>query len=226
MATESEIVYNILNLHSGGRLSDDFIPSYNQVAFMVKYVRALLIRRDLDQNWHIHQDYSQDLGCLNLIKVDKAECCEIDLDCDILRTEVKLPKFLRLKNRLAITYVGSIDKQNAFDVILPQRAPYIKYSKYTSKVPRVYYLNGYIYVPDNHDLASINVRGILENPKDANGFLCGDEPCYTTESEFPLPADMIQPLIELILSKEMAYMLRTAPDSENDGHSAGANTQR
>jgi len=218
MATESELVYNILNIHAGGRLSDDFIPSYNQVAFMVKYVRAMLIRRDLDQNWNLHPNYSQDLGCIPLISVDKAECCEITLDCDILRTEVKIPNPIRLKTRIGITYVGSIDKQTTFDLILPQRSPYIKYSKYTAHVPRAYYLNGYIYIPNNHDLAAINVRAILENPKDANGFLCGDEPCYTTNSEFPMPADMIQPMTELILSKEMNYMLRTAPDSENDTH--------
>jgi hypothetical protein len=218
MATESEIVYNILNTHSGGRLSDDFIPSYNQIAFMVRYVRAMFIRRDLDQNWNIHPDYSQDLGCISLIKADKAECCHFQLDCDILKTSVKLPKFLRLKTRLGITYVGSIDKQTAFDLILPQRAGFIKYSKYTAAIPRAYYLNQYIYIPNNHDLEAINVRGILEDPKAANAFLCDGVDCYTSDSEYPIPEDMIQPLTEMILSKELNYMLRTAPDADNDSH--------
>ena len=48
MSTEREIVYNILNIHAGGRLSDDFIPAYNQVRFMLKYCRAMFIRRDLN----------------------------------------------------------------------------------------------------------------------------------------------------------------------------------
>ena len=218
MATEREIVYNILNIHAGGRLSDDFIPSYNQIAFMVRYVRAMFIRRDLDQNWNIHPDYSQDLGCISLTKADKAECCHFNLDCEILKTSVALPKFLRLKTRLGITYVGSIDKQTAFDLILPQRAPYIKYSKYTSAIPRAYYLNNYIYIPNNNDLEAINVRGILENPKDANSFLCDGASCYTEDSDYPLPEDMIQPLTEMVLSKELNYMLRTAPDVENDSH--------
>jgi hypothetical protein len=218
--TEKEIVYNILNTHSGGRLSDDFIPSYNQVAFMVKYVRAMLIRRDANENWDINPDYYQDLGCIKLIKVDKAECCEIDLDCDILRTEIKLPKPIRLKTKVAII-VNAVDKQTTLDVILPQRSPYIKYSKYTAAIPRVYYLNGYIYVPNTLELTNLNVRAIIENPEEANSFLCDGEACYTADSNYPLPADMVQPLTELILSKEMNYMLKTAPDENNNSQPNG-----
>jgi hypothetical protein len=218
MATEKEIVYNILNIHSGGKLSDDFIPSYNQIAFMVKYVRSLLIRRDANENWDINPDYFQDLGCLKLIKVDKAECCEIDLDCDVLRTEIKLPKPIRLKTKVAII-VNAVDKQTTLDVILPQRSPYIKYSKYTSSIPRVYYLNGYLYVPNTLELSYLNVRAIIENPEEANSFLCDGEACYTTDSNYPLPVDMIQPLTEIILSKEMNYMLKTAPDETNNSQS-------
>ena len=220
MATEKEIVYNILNTHSGGKLSDDFIPSYNQVAFMVKYVRAMLIRRDANENWDINPDYYQDLGCIKLIKVDKAECCEIDLDCDILRTEIKLPKPIRLKTKVAII-VNAVDKQTTLDVILPQRSPYIKYSKYTAAIPRVYYLNGYIYVPNTLELTNLNVRAIIENPEEANSFLCDGEFCYTADSNYPLPADMVQPLTELILSKEMNYMLKTAPDENNNSQPNG-----
>jgi hypothetical protein len=218
--TEKEIVYNILNTHSGGRLSDDFIPSYNQVAFMVKYVRAMLIRRDANEIWDINPDYYQDLGCIKLIKVDKAECCEIDLDCDILRTEIKLPKPIRLKTKVAII-VNAVDKQTTLDVILPQRSLYIKYSKYTAAIPRVYYLNGYIYVPNTLELTYLNVRAIIENPEEANSFLCDGEACYTADSNYPLPADMVQPLTELILSKEMNYMLKTAPDENNNSQPNG-----
>lgn len=218
--TQSELVYNILNIWAGGRLSDDFIPSYNQVAFMVRYVRALLIRRDLNENWDVNPDYYQDLGCIKLIKADKAECCEIDLDCDILKTELKLPKPLRLKTKVAIL-VNAIDKQTLIDVIVPQRSPYIKYSKYTSKIPRVYYLNGYLYVPNTLELTYLNVRAILENPEEANDFLCDGEACYTSESEYPIPIDMVQPLTEMILSKEMNYMLRTAPDETNNSNPNG-----
>ena len=215
MSTEREIVYNILNIHAGGRLSDDFIPSYNQVRFMLKYCRAMFIRRDLDTNWFSSKIYEQDLGELKMIPVDKVEAACFNLDCNVYRTEVKLPKFLRLKSKEGITFTGAVDKTTRIDLILPERAPFIKYSKYTSNIPRLYYLNGYIYSTSD-DLIYINVRGILENPEDANKYLCDGVKCYDNDSEYPLPADMIQNLTDLILSKEMSYMLRQSIDTENN----------
>lgn len=217
MSTEREIVYNILNIHTGGRISDDFIPAYNQVKFMLKYCRAMFIRRDLDVNWFSSKIYEQDLGELKMIPVDKAEAPCFELGCNVYRTEKKLPKFLRLKAKEGITFTGAVDKTTRIDLILPERAPFIKYSKYTNSIPRLYYLNGYIYSTSD-DLIYINVRGILENPEDANNYLCDGEACYTNDSEYPLPADMIQQITDLILSKEMAYMLRQAPDTENNAN--------
>jgi hypothetical protein len=215
MSTEREIVYNILNIHAGGRISDDFIPAYNQVRFMLKYCRAMFVRRDLDANWFSHKIYEQDLGELKMIPVDKADDICFTLGCDVYRTEAKLPKFLRLKSREGITFTGAVDKTTRIDLILPERVPFIKYSKYTNAIPRLYYLNNYIYSTSD-DLSYINVRGILENPEDANKYLCDGVKCYDHDSEYPLPADMIQQITELILSKEMTYMLRTAPDTQND----------
>ena len=217
MSTEREIVYNILNLHNAGKLSDDFTPSYNQVAFMLRYCRAMFIRRDLDDNWASSAIYQQDLGELKLISVDKNECPTFLLGCNVLRTEKKIPKLIRLKTKDGFTFIGAVDKTTEFDRILPQRAKYIQFSKYTSGVARVYYLNDYIYVT-GCDMAYINARGILEDPKDALKFLCSGEACFTHDSEYPLPADMIQPITELILSKEMNYMLKTAPDAENNSN--------
>jgi hypothetical protein len=215
MSTEREIVYNILNIHAGGRLSDDFVPSYNQVKFMLKYCRAMFIRRDLDLNWFSSKIYEQDLGELKMIPVDKAEAPCFELGCNVYRTEEKLPKFLRLKSKEGITFTGAVDKTTRIDLILPERASFIKYSKYTNSIPRLYYLNNYIYSTSD-DLIYINVRGILENPEDANNYLCDGEACYTNDSEYPLPADMIQQITDLILSKEMSYMLRQSPDLENN----------
>ena len=109
MATKSEIVYNILNLMQGGRISDDFLPSYQQMSFIVDYKRAQYLRQDQTKNYFDNDFYYQDLGCLELVKVDKAECCEIDLGCDILKTKIKLPDALRFEQRLAIK-VNAVDK--------------------------------------------------------------------------------------------------------------------
>ena len=214
--TEKELCYHIMNIHAGGRLSDDFIPSYNQVLYMVKYVRAMFIRRDLSQNWAMSKLYEQDLGEIKMVSVDKAECPDLILGYNVLKTSKELPRFVRLKTKDGITYAGAIDKQTKWDMILSERSPYISYSKYTSKIPRFYLQNGYGYVITTDEIAYMNIRGILENPEDANAFLCTGESCFTSESQYPFPIDMVGDLTNMILSKEMNFMLRTAPDTENN----------
>jgi hypothetical protein len=221
MATKSEIVYNILNLMQGGRISDDFLPSYQQMSFIVDYKRAQYLRQDQTKNYFDNDFYYQDLGCLELVKVDRAECCEIDLGCDILKTKIKLPDPLRFEQRLAIK-VNAIDKATRFQIILPERAQFVSSSKYGSFAVRCYWLNGYLYFPFNEELTRINVREVLAKPTDAKQFICGDGPCFTDNSEYPLPADIIDLITKDIINTEAKALLLTEHDTENDA-TAGTN---
>lgn len=217
MATLRQIAFNLRNIIEGGRTSENDLPSYRQLVFMINYYRTVFIRRDLDRNYFLANDIQQDLGCLNLIEVDEAECCEIEVGCDILRTELKLPKPVRAKNGLLITFVGSVDKKQKFDIILPERVPYISYSKYTSKIPRVYYMNGYIYIANSRDLTNINVRGVWANPEDVRRFQqCEEGECYTEDSEYPMSDDMIEGLTKAILNGEMKYVDGVLHDTTNN----------
>lgn len=218
MSSKSEIVYNILNLMSNGRISDDFLPSYQQMSFIVDYKRAQYLRQDQTKNYFDNDLFYQDLGCFELIKVDKAECCDIDLGCDILKTSVKLPQPLRFEQKLAIK-VNAIDKATRFQIILPERAQFVSSSKYGSFAVRCYWINGYLYFPFNEELTKINVRQVLSNPLEAKKFVCGDGPCFTDNSEYPLPADIIDLITKDILNTEVKALLATVPDTENDATS-------
>ncbi len=217
MATLRQIAFNVRNIIEGGRTSENDVPSYRQIIFMINYYRALFIRRDLDRNYLLPNDIQQDLGCVKLIEVDEAECCEIATGCNVLRTELKLPKPIRAKNGLLITYVGSVDKKQKFDIILPERAPYIGFSKYTQHIPRVYYLNGYIYITGSNALTYINIRGVWSNPEDVKRFQeCEDGECYTDDSEYPMSDDMIEGLTKAILNGEIKYIDGALYDTTNN----------
>ena len=83
--TLNEIAYNILNLVRGGRSSNNDYISTSQIKFNVKYYRAMLIRRDFARNGIITRHLEQDLGCLELIKVDASKCCRLPVDCAVYR---------------------------------------------------------------------------------------------------------------------------------------------
>ena len=68
--TLDEIAYNILNLLRGGRSSNDEFISVDQIKFNIRHYRAMLIRRDYARNAYVSKSIEQDLGCLDLIKVD------------------------------------------------------------------------------------------------------------------------------------------------------------
>src|SRR5574343_483169 len=106
MDSLKSIIYDIRNTARNGGIVDDERISYRQVKEWVNEYRALLIRRDLEKGRTISDNIGQDLGCVELIEVDKAECCNIESLCTIKRTRLQLPQPLELTDMDAITYVG------------------------------------------------------------------------------------------------------------------------
>jgi hypothetical protein len=214
--TKNEIIYNWLNLIKAGRLSDDFTPSTNQLSFIADYKRAQYIRQDQTKNYFDTDQFYQDLGCINMIPVDKAECCTIGLDCDVLRSEVKIPNIIRLKERYGLK-ISAVDRQTRFTIILPERVPFLGNTKFPQLGVKVYFLNGYIYIPESLDIRAINVRAILEKPENAKTFICDGEACYTNDSEYPLTSDMLDLITRDVLSTELSFLMKMIPDETNDG---------
>lgn len=215
MSSKSEIVYNLLNIISAGRLHDDFSPSFNQLSFIVDYKRAQYIRQDQTKNYYDNDQFYQDLGCINMIKVDKAECCTIGLDCEVLRTEVKIPNLLRIENKLALK-ASAIDRQTRFTIILPERSPFLGHTKFPQLGLKMYWLNGYLYIPETMNIRAINVRGMLANPSDAKSFVCDGEACYSNSSDYPITPDLLDLITKDILSTELKVLISIAPDEAND----------
>ena len=87
MASLSEIVYNLRNLVSAGRLSDDTSITFNQLKFIVNYKRAQYLRQDYSKNYFDNDFVYQDLGCLEMELADEAECCSFETGCQIFRTK-------------------------------------------------------------------------------------------------------------------------------------------
>lgn len=210
--TIKEIVYNLRNILSAGRISDDTTPSYSQLKFIVNYKRAQYLRQDYTKNYFDNDLIYQDLGCLEMEPVDSAECCSFETGCTIYRTKLQIPIPLRFQDKLAIK-VNAINKTKRFEVILPERYPFIGYTKFPSLTEKVFFLNNRIYTKS---LFALNVRGAFENPEDAKSFVCGDEMCYTDDSQYPLPADLIDLITKDILGTEIKALISLGQDLENN----------
>lgn len=198
------------------------------IDFHIGIVRSSLIKNDLNKGYSIDSTIIQDLGCLNLVLVDRSECCSNDLGCVFLRTEKQLPSFVEMHNRPVITRVGSIDRlDRKFDLIDYERVPYISFSKYTKGIIRAFMMNSnnYLYIavhPDNYKtllLEKVNVQGVLEDPLQLKDFItCEGKPCFTEKSTYPVKSWMIKSIIDILVKKfsNPATLIDTSNNNKND----------
>jgi hypothetical protein len=218
MASFNEIAYNILNIYRAGGTGNDEVIQPSQIIFMVNYYRSILIKKELDKKKQLDKNLTQDLGCVPVIKVDRAECCHIKSDCVVYRTEKPLPK-LAIGNEEMFVYVGGADKHTPFNLINKPYANWVKHSKYFNKGIFVYYMNGHLYIEGYpHDLAFINVIGIFDNPVEAQEYVeCHNTDCLKGyDAEYPIPAYMLKSATELIMRTELSFMVKREVDVTNN----------
>ena len=214
--TLNEIAYNILNLVRGGRSNNNEHISISQIKFNIKYYRAMLIRRDFARNGMVTRHLEQDLGCLELEKVDASKCCDLPVSCAVYRTKKKLPKTIRFSFSDAITHVGDVTGLSTIPLIEPHAIEWLPYDKYTKDKFKAYMIEDYIYIYNAQGLQFVNIRGVFENPEDVALFDCDGSDCYDEDMDFPIPMDMIQIITQGIMSGELMMLASSTNDTTND----------
>ena len=218
--TLNEIAYNLLNLVRGGNSHHDESISLEQLKFNILHYRAMFIRRDYAQNGFTSRHIEQDLGCVKLIKTDGSQCCDVELECDVYKTELPLPKTVRFNFSEAITYVGSVSGLDTIAFVNSNTVKWLQYDKYTKTKMKAFMIDEHMYIYNAEGLENINIRGVFENPRDVSRFgdCAGAGDCYTGDetADFPIPMDMIQRINQGILSGELKVIAGTVSDTEND----------
>tara|TARA_R100001440_G_scaffold45695_1_gene65322 strand:- start:7263 stop:7928 length:666 start_codon:yes stop_codon:yes gene_type:complete len=214
--TLNEIAYNILNIVRGGRSNSDDHLSLSQIKFNIKYYRAMMIRRDMARNNFMSRHIEQDLGCLKIIRVNASKCCDFDIDCEVYRTEKKIPRTVRANFKDMITYVGGVDGINTIPVIQSDYVKFIPYDKYTKNQRKAFFIEDYLYIYNPDGLELINVRGVFEDPEEVAKFDCDGTDCYDDSMPFPMPADMVQTITTALMSGEMMMLTTTVNDTTLD----------
>jgi hypothetical protein len=215
--TLDEIAYNLLNLMRGGRSNNDEQISLEQIKFNVKHYRAMFIRRDFARNGFVSKTLEQDLGCLDIIKVDASKCCNLPETCSVYRTNVKLPRTVRFNFNDAFTFIGKPNGTGTIPRVEAYEIEYLMYDKYTKNTIKYYVIDEYIYIYNPKGLEKINVRGVFEDPLEVYNFKeCADSPCYDDSSPYPLPLDMLNLINTGMMNGELKLLAGTFSDTEND----------
>jgi hypothetical protein len=232
--TLNELVYDIKNLCYAGLGNDDSIISDKQIAHWINVERMALIQAYFEKRRLFDPSLIQDLGCLEVSCIDKAECCNICINTEehVYRTLLPIPTPIStpaysMSNPALLSYVGLITYSDPFEFTSPSISAWSKYNKYTKHIIRAYYRNGYIYldnVKNPYELEFIAVRGVFQDPFEAGKYSNCDN-CKTYDDPYPIPGYLVSDLKEVILKKYVPYIQQQVQDVRNDSKTLFAPNQ-
>lgn len=229
--TLNEISYAILN-KLRPQISDDEEIDIREIKAEVHKQRALWLANELNKNRDIDDSIVSDLGCVDVEISDISECCDVELECDVIRTNLIMPKAIQLHDGPAIVRIGPIDKLNVnYSFIKLEQVPYALEARFNHDIIYAFLVNGRIWLISKHDkvkyLEKINIRIVAENPEDLRDFTnsCSGEACYNDDDEYPFPMRML-PYLEAEVRKQFMSTNTTLIDPSNDARGNIQNIQQ
>jgi len=212
MITLTKIVYDILNTIYGGNIPDDANISERQVAYWVHQTRALLIRQELSNKLDISDTYVQQFT-VDLEEVDTAEDCEIQTNCVLLRSVLKIPTTIRRGGKNTIVSIQSLDEKYSYSESSFFRKRFNAYNKYTGKQERWYLKNNYLYITNNKVIEKVKLAGVFEDPEELKNFTnCENQECFSWDDSYPISADMASTITDIIFKTKLAVITNPAKD--------------
>lgn len=219
------LIRDIIRISRGGVEAQSETISDRQIELWIHQYRAMLIKQDLDKGKYPNPSYIQELKGLKLSPVDASEIDSKPINRYVLKSNLRIPKLIDLNYSQGITYIGTADGRE-IQVIPQSRSKWQQYKTYTNNDPLVYLKDQYLYLVNGEVIENINIRGLFEIPMEVELFnnpVIG-VPTYNPDTfKYPIPINMLGPLKDLILSKELGMMLKTTSDTDNNASNDNLN---
>lgn len=197
------IIDDIFLILRDNNISESENLSRIQVEQWIHQYRALLIKQDIDKGRDINDSYVQTISPLHISKVSN---CTGGYN---YKSDEELPKFIDLHFGSGLVAVKDMDG-NLIQVGTETKAKYQTSRKYTCSDYIAYLKNKYLYILGPEHLEYVKVEGILEDPTQAGE--CFDR----DDTPYPVPANMIPTIKDMIFSKELNIMLKVPSDDTNN----------
>lgn len=185
-----------------------------QIIFWANDYRSIAIQEQFGSKKTLYpkvdQQLIQDMGCVFLECVDKAECCGVKWGCKIMKATI--PNYINLPGDAGLNFVGLIDKQQRFTKIEAYEVK-DKLAQKFAKTQNYFYLIGndlYIVSPANPELEWVNVRLVPYDPRDVCVTDCDKKTCcYDFEKDsYPLLNGMARYIVTNILTERLGIALK------------------
>ena len=208
------LVRSDLKLTSG----DDLI-SDRAILAKLKNIAAPLIKRETDRRKLFATDsLFTTIPCIPMIQVPIAECCAYKGECNISRSENKLPKVADGVWGYLIQGVFSIDGKYRFTEGTAQRFVNAKKMPLAKKEDFFWIENDYIYV-SNDQVELIMGKFFFEDDVNPSDYSCDKDSadaCYNPlDAPFKCPSYIIATVVD-ILVKNYAQMYLNIQEDQTD----------
>ena len=217
MATYREIVYLVLDEIKSS--NGDSNITENHVIFLANQYRLFLIeQKKLKQGEAALSSANEQTLCIDLEKVDAIPGLEYCNDV-YLRSIQEIPEIVS-EESVKVNLVDLFNIMTAY--VSKERFKFVGHNKYMRNI--IYTTLG----PDNHlyfnsqnpqfkYLKKARVTGIFEDAEKAAQLSCdgNSKPCDIMDADFPLEADLIPQMIELIVKELLGVNYRPKDDVNN-----------
>lgn len=203
--TLNQLIDNILLIARNNNIAESEHLSRAQVEKWIIGYRAMLIKQDIDKGRDINELY---LTTIEPIHLDREETVP---GYFTYVGDKELPKLIDFNYRPGVINVRDMFG-NIIQIGSRTKAKLQKYRKATCKDYIAWVKNNRIYVDgDSNQLEYISVDVIAEDPTELKA-------CFDPDSEFPIPSAMIPTITQMILERELRFMITMPSDDTNDAH--------
>ena len=201
----NNIIDNILQIVRNNNIAESEHISRHQIELWIHYYRAMLIKQAIDKGYDVDEAYVTTLEPIHLDRV------QIVPGKFVFVGEKELPTLINFRYKPGVIAVRDMFG-NLIQLGSYTKAKLQKYRKATCKDYIAWVKNNRIYVDgDSNQLEYISIDVIAEDPTELNA-------CFDPDSEFPIPSAMIPTITQMILERELRFMITMPSDDTNDAH--------
>ena len=207
--------------------TDDTSLDKRLIKDVINQERANWIRKEHNKNRSIDDNIIQDLGCVELESVNRQSdrCCEVFIDCKILRSKHTIPNAIELNHEKIITRISAVDFMSIPIYFMDyDHAIYYGNGRYNKKALGAFIKNNYLYIVYNKGsynklLQYVNVQGVFEDPTEAAKYVNCEtqQPCFDWDDRYPINAWMWQTLVKPAVLNEFRTKRTLYKDENNNG---------
>lgn len=193
-------------------------PTQLKARELIITARAALIRQQF-QKTGTFPTAAKVKACFDMVEKSTTECCGVDLGCTVMVTSKQIPMPMDVKDAVDFEFVGDITGTMPFGYLKPGEVPYIKYRKFSSKLPFYTVINRNIII-FNAKPDKISARYVPSNFMD---FLeqtnCSGNPCIDFEDSAFIEDHWEDAITKMVLPK-----LAPQPDRQVHMNEDGTST--